>query len=169
MSIAEDDLGVLVDEVLERANGVGPPREVAGIRRRSSAADVSDLDSKAIAAAAVVFTVRREKRLEDFGLGDENRRSAQRTGLVGVKPRVDTERVERVAAEGEEAELVVGLELREADGAIGGGGGAARRDGGEGEERKRLDERGVRILRRDAAARHSERVSGGGGGGGGGC
>lgn len=59
--------------------------------------------------------------------------------MVGCEPRVDATRVEGVAAGGEESELVVRLELREADSAVGGGGFDGG-DGVEGEEREGVDE-----------------------------
>ncbi|KAK3019241.1 hypothetical protein RJ639_005276 [Escallonia herrerae] len=75
-----------VDNVVERADGVGPP---AGFRRGSP------------------------------------------TRLIGGEPRVDAVGVERVAAERQEPELIVRLELGEADGAVAAGGVAAEVAGGD--------------------------------------
>lgn len=63
-----------------------------------------------------------------------------------------------VAAERQATELVVGLELRQANGAVGGGRIAAASDGGEGEERKRVDDRALRVLRQDSSVGVSVRL-----------
>lgn len=173
MRIGDDDLGVFVHKILERSDGVGP-RSVAGkviIGRRRRlvvvAADIADLDSEAV--SVVIISLSGSQGLENVGVGDEDRRSAERTGLVRLEPSIDAESVEGVTADREEAELVGRLEFRKADSAIGAGdcrgGAASARDGGEGEERERVYAR-VR-LRRDAATGDcSLRVSDAGGGGG---
>lgn len=63
-----------------------------------------------------------------------------------------------VATERQETELVVGLELRQANRAVGGGRIAAASDGGEGEERKRVDDRALRVLRRDSSVGENVRL-----------
>lgn len=63
-----------------------------------------------------------------------------------------------VATERQETELVVRLELRQANRAVGGGRIAAASDGGEGEERKRVDDRALRNLRRDSSVGENVRL-----------
>ena len=63
-----------------------------------------------------------------------------------------------VATQRQETELVVRLELRQANRAVGGGRIAAASDGGEGEERKRVDDRALRNLRRDSSVGENVRL-----------
>ena len=63
-----------------------------------------------------------------------------------------------VATQRQETELVVRLELRQANRAVGGGRIAAASDGGEGEERKRVDDRALNVLRRDSSVGENVRL-----------
>ena len=63
-----------------------------------------------------------------------------------------------MATQRQETELVVRLELRQANRAVGGGRIAAASDGGEGEERKRVDDRALNVLRRDSSVGENVRL-----------
>lgn len=133
-----------------------------------AAADASHLQPETLTGG-----IRSERALEDVSVGGEDGRATQRTRLTRLQPRVHAEGVERVAAQREEPELVVRLEPRQADGAVGGagGGGCSASDGGEGEQRERIDERLGGVLRSDSAGGEPVRFrleDGGGRGGGGG-
>ena len=105
----------------------------------SAAAHVPYLEAETVTAGGGGG---RPDELGEVRFGGDNGGSAERAGEVRLKPGVDAFGVEGVAAEWEEAEEVVVVELREADGAVGGGGGGAAGDGGEGEHREGVDDEG---------------------------
>lgn len=135
MSTRQLDLRFIVDEIVEGSDGIGAARAGIRRRRRLAAADVANLEPEAIAAANGTGI---RDQSHELGVGRRYRRSAERAGLLRVEPRVDAGQVEGVAAERQQAELIVVLEFRQANGAVGcdDGGGGATLDGGESEDRE---------------------------------
>ncbi|GER49407.1 hypothetical protein STAS_26648 [Striga asiatica] len=128
-----DLVPVLVQDVIVRSDRVRAPPAV----RRAAAADAPDLDTKAASSAGSGCNFGQKvggvSRGKDGG-------PTEGTRVVGDDPRVDAGGVEGVAADGEQPELVVGLELGEADGAVAAGEVAV--DGAEGEEREVVQQAG---------------------------
>lgn len=80
----------------------------------------------------------------DVRIGGVDVRPTERTGLIGAEPSVYAVSMKGMAAEGEQPELIMRLELREADGAVPvDGGGGPVDDRGEGEEREGVENGGT--------------------------
>lgn len=103
---------------------------------------------------------------DEIGFGGEDGRTAERTGLIEVKPCVDAMDVKSMTTERKEAELILWLEFGQTNGAVSGGGGRAG-DGRVSEDRERVDDRAGVVMRRNAATggRAGVGVEDGGGGG----
>lgn len=142
---------------------------VAGFWSRivATAADRSDLETETVISSSSVAVSESRggvKSLHEIRLGREQRRATQRTRLIRHEPDIDAVSVERVAAERKKTELILRLELRQANRAVAGGSRDARSaiHGGESEDRERVEHGGRFRLGRDSAVGESEGLGGGG-------
>lgn len=144
-----DLVAVVVYDILERAYGIRPPLSFRRLRSASAAAaaaDASDLNpetaavsvSVAEAAGTDAAVVIREDFVEYLRIGGDYGGAAERASLIGDDPRVDAVGVERVTADWQQPELIMGLELRQAHGAVASG--EVSGDRAERKERERIQQ-----------------------------
>lgn len=143
---------VIIHNILEGAYRVRPALSFRRLRSASSAApaDASDLnpETAAVPISVTETTVTNAAVrigldfFEYFGVGGDYGGAAEGACLVGDDPRVDAVGVERVAADWQQTELIMRLELRQTHRAVASG--EVSGDRTECEERQRIQQTGRR-------------------------